>query len=185
MERMRKSPTMIKPGDRFNRLVAKSYHHTGKHSRRYFIFDCDCGNSKIITAEAAISGNTKSCGCLAREVKRAKRLPGNSGVVNHLVLQYKRHANGRGIKWQLLRDEFESLVRGKCIYCGESHGNMKITKNCREGFAYNGIDRLDPSKPYQIKNCASCCGVCNRAKGVMTYEQFTSWIKKCAKNIKA
>ena len=62
---MRKQ-TFIKPGDKFNRLTVLKYSHNDKHNRRHFEFKCDCGNKITISAEAAISGNTKSCGCIRR-----------------------------------------------------------------------------------------------------------------------
>jgi 5-methylcytosine-specific restriction endonuclease McrA len=181
---MRKSPTKIKPGDRFGRLVARSHHHMLK-SKRYLIFDCDCGSSKIIAAHGVVQGQTKSCGCLMRESRSKRRTPGDGVHVNKVLRQYQKSAKMRKIEWQLRRDEFEALIRGKCIYCGDLHGNLTFYKRRQEGFAYNGIDRLDPSKPYHIENCASCCGTCNLAKRSMTHDQFTSWIKKCAKNLKS
>lgn len=164
---MRKQ-TFIKPGDKFNRLLAVEYSHTGKHYRRYFVFKCDCGNTVTLTAETAISGNTKSCGCLAVESQRAQaqknKLPDNMGVINHIVLQYKRHAKARGIEFLLSNDEVSSIVRQPCHYCGIKGGNTKRTKNCREGFKHSGIDRVDSSKNYTVDNVVPCCGMCNKGQ---------------------
>ena len=29
---------------------------------------------------------------------------------------------------------------------------------------------------YTKDNCVSCCGICNKAKGSMTYDQFSEWL---------
>jgi hypothetical protein len=135
-----------------------------------------------VAAEAVISGNTKSCGCLAREVKRARALPNNGGVVNHIILQYKRHARNRKIPFRLSRSAVDAIVRMPCHYCGDKAGNLKKTKNCREGFSHNGIDRIDSKKPYVKDNVVPCCGLCNRAKRDMPREEFIAWAKRVAQH---
>lgn len=177
-----KKQTWIEPGQKYNRLTVVKFSHTGKHHRRYFVFKCDCGKSTTITAEAAISGNTKSCGCLARESKASRKLPNNAGVINQLVLQYKRHAKGRGIHYGLSRKTFESIVRSACRYCGIAAGNTKRTKNERNGFPYNGIDRVNPRIGYRSTNVAPCCGACNSAKGKLSSKEFIELAMRIAKH---
>lgn len=169
----------IQPGDKFGRLTAISLSHIGNHNRSYFNFKCDCGNEKIILGSGVVSGNTKSCGCLSKEVKLSKRLPNDRGVVNHLILQYKRHAKGRGFTFNLSYKTFNELIRQNCHYCGCEPSNVKVTKN-HTGFTYSGIDRMNPKYGYSKQNCVSCCNRCNRAKGTMTKEEFVSWIKAMA-----
>lgn len=61
-------------GQRFGRLVAVEYVGNKK-----WLFQCDCGNTKIICKKSVINGDTKSCGCLARELtaKRSASIYGN------------------------------------------------------------------------------------------------------------
>jgi len=173
-----KKRVFIKPGDKFGRLTALQYLYTGKHYRRYFLFQCDCGKEITLQAGNVISGNTKSCGCLSREVKRAKRLPLNKGVINHLILQYKRHAKRRGISYNLNYDEFAHLISLPCHYCGLSPSNVKYTKNCKEGFVYSGIDRVNPDMGYFTSNTVPACAICNRAKSHMSLIEFRNWVSK-------
>ena len=116
----------INVGYKNNRLLAKSYSHTGKHGRRYFLFLCDCGNEKLITAEAVISGNTKSCGCLAREIKKSKRISPSHSEITAIILGYKRHAIERGFQWDLTRNEVEKIINKNCFYCGMGTRNWYI-----------------------------------------------------------
>jgi hypothetical protein len=171
-----KKQTFIQPGDKFGRLTAIRYSHTGKHHRRYFLFSCDCGKETTITAEAATSGNTKSCGCLARESKKAQLLPDNRGVINQIILGYKRHARDRGFQYLLTFEKTKEVINQNCWYCGIPPSNIKITKNCIEGFSYNGIDRIDSSKDYTVENVVACCRLCNLAKRDMTIQEFYEWV---------
>jgi hypothetical protein len=173
------SPHLVHPGDKFGRLLVLGYDHNDLRSRRHYLVRCDCGTEKTVQGTLLRTGNTKSCGCHAREMKKATRIPNDRGVINHIILQYRRHAKDRDITWTLSFDEVEALVRSPCHYCGQLAGNLKKTKN-HEGFAHNGIDRLDSAKPYVVGNVVACCGQCNRAKGVMSEAEFIGWAKRIA-----
>lgn len=166
----------IKTGDKFNRLTVLKLDHIGNHSRAYYLFKCQCGREKIILGSGVVSGNTKSCGCLSHEVKKAKRLPNNMGVVNHLILLYKRHAKDRGLSFKLSPKKFSEIIRKNCFYCGVPPNNFKTTKNCKEGFYYNGIDRINSNRGYFIDNVVPACGICNRAKNNLSVQEFRAWV---------
>lgn len=88
----------------------------------------------------------------------------------------------RGIDFNLSPEEFLALVSKPCTYCGkmEVHKRYHHTK-VPIRIDYNGIDRVDPTKGYEVTNCVSCCWTCNRAKGVLTAEQFTEWRERLVK----
>lgn len=59
---------IIKKGDRYNRLVAvKEISRKYKHRRR-FLWKCDCGKDFESDLMPVRTNNTKSCGCLHREI---------------------------------------------------------------------------------------------------------------------
>ena len=174
------SPHLVSPGDRFDRLVVIEFSHNDKRHRRHYIVKCDCGNTKTVQGTLLRSGNTRSCGCLAREAKKAKTLPENRGVINQIILQYKRHAKDRSIDFDLSYETVDRLVRGSCHYCGVVGGNLKKTKNLKDGFRHNGIDRVDSSKNYTVDNVVSCCGLCNIAKRDMSSDEFIGLAKRIA-----
>jgi len=167
----------IKAGDKYGKLTAVKLSHIGNHNRSYFLFKCECGKEKVILGAGVKSGNTKSCGCLSYEAKLKQRLPNNRGVINHLILQYKRHAKDRGFLFSLSYKRFAYLISLPCYYCGSEPGNNKITKNC-SGFLYSGIDRVNNKKNYTVKNTVPCCTICNRAKKDMSLTDFKSWVNK-------
>jgi len=52
---------------KFNRLTAIKFDHTGKYGEHFWLFCCECGRKKIIVKRSVISGKTQSCGCLHKE----------------------------------------------------------------------------------------------------------------------
>lgn len=58
-------------GQRFGRLVVLSRGPSDGHGARWHCI-CDCGTAKLAKAQRLTQGNTRSCGCLQRELNRAR-----------------------------------------------------------------------------------------------------------------
>lgn len=58
-------------GRRFGRLIVIGL-HVGRHARRAWDCLCDCGNPVVVRANPLLSGNTRSCGCLSREMSSGR-----------------------------------------------------------------------------------------------------------------
>ena len=168
----------LEVGDVIHELSIIALHHKDSKSRRFLLCKCVCGKTKVIQASLISSGNTKSCGCRIKKAAFLRKLPDNKGVINQIILGYKRHARNRNLPFRLSYKKFSELIREKCAYCGEPPSNIKITKNCKEGFVYSGIDRINPKRGYFSDNVVSCCSLCNRAKNNLSIKQFKSWIRK-------
>lgn len=81
-------------GQRFGRLtvVCRATEGIGKRPEAYWLCKCDCGGEAVATSANLLRGNTKSCGCLARETARKTvedrrkyneyRIDGNTVYVN-------------------------------------------------------------------------------------------------------
>jgi hypothetical protein len=67
----------------------------------------------------------------------------------------KRNRNYEGTT-NLTKEQFEPIIKQNCYYCGIMQ---------EKGF--NGIDRMDSTKGYEIDNCVSCCTDCNMMKGAV------------------
>lgn len=91
--------TKIEVGQKYNRLTVLEKLGYDKHNNRMYRCLCDCGNEIVLRGTAFTSGNTKSCGCLSKEVKKAKRLPNNQGVINHAYCSQCLY--GRNIETQI------------------------------------------------------------------------------------
>lgn len=80
---------------------------------------------------------------------------------------YKKSALSRNHKWNITDEEAIELFKGDCDYCG---------KESVENEDLSGIDRVDNKIGYTIKNCVSCCSVCNFMKRDLSKDEF---INKC------
>ena len=135
-------------GMKFGRLIA--LHETGKTKRGYFyLFQCDCGNTKELPASMVRSGKTSSCGCLRSESISAKNFV--HGLVHSGSYQswqgmksrcsnknqdaYKRYG-GIGLSFNPSWETFENFVKDM----GERPVGMTL-------------DRIDNSKGYSKDNC--------------------------------
>jgi len=65
---MGRNPIELRPGQRFARLVAVRRNGSNHKHESLWLFRCDCGKTKTITASGVRTGNNKSCGCLALEI---------------------------------------------------------------------------------------------------------------------
>jgi hypothetical protein len=162
-------------GEIYGRLTVVEFSHKDTRSRKWWRCKCICGNETILHTGNLHSGNTRSCGCLARDQKKNRRIAENYSEVTAVILGYKRHASKRNLIWSLSRDVVVDLILAPCHYCGTMKSNTKITKNTVNPLQYNGIDRKDNNIGYTLDNTVSCCRVCNRAKSSMKYDDFISW----------
>lgn len=169
-------------GDRCGKLVV--IRQDGIHKKpcgtteRKWLCQCDCGNAITVLGHNLKSGNTKSCGCIPKQ----ERIPNNKSVINHIILQYKRHANDRNLSWNMTFEDVEVIIQKPCFYCGTERSNHKVTKNCKEGYDHNGIDRADNSIGYEPNNVVPCCKICNYAKSDMTQKAFLCWANRVSKH---
>lgn len=154
---------------------------------------CDCGNYKdLSTAEFS---SAKSCGCLRKKNKEKFKtmnvnmipnwiLPPGESSRNALYNRYLNSSKKRKYEFLLTIQEFESLTKKNCHYCKCVPNQIchnKKRKNTE--YVYNGIDRIDNTKGYNLSNCITCCKKCNRAKDIMSKEEFITWIKTIYSNI--
>lgn len=142
-----------------------------------WLFKCECGNEKIIRARSVISGRSRSCGCLIKATR--KHLPEGEASFNVLVYTYKTNAKKRNYEFSLTNEEFRSLTKQNCFYCGIPPGTAMVRKRTFFGnYTYNGIDRVDNTKGYLLDNCVTCCSVCNYSKLDRTHKEFVEWVAK-------
>jgi hypothetical protein len=179
-------------GQRFNRRVVLKFvgiktFGSPRAKQSIWLTRCDCGTEAEVTAGSLRGG--KSCGCLSREISgRSRRLaPGRSGR-NSLLLSYKDSAAKRNFEWKLSDDEFDLITKQNCFYCGVPPSQKSISTKSHSTtlehrtYIYSGIDRVDNSRGYESDNVVSCCKICNRAKDIMTQEDFIAWAKRVVKH---
>lgn len=55
-------------GRKFNRLTVIKFHHRNKRRKQFWLCRCDCGQHTVVDSSHLKTGNTKSCGCLNKEL---------------------------------------------------------------------------------------------------------------------
>lgn len=171
--------------ERFGKLlVLEKTTKRGNKGQVYWKCICDCGKEKITTSGLLKNGQTKSCGCLNRELsrKRFRKEKGLSGF-NSLKRGYQWGAKSRNLSWKLTDEQFREIVIKNCYYCNiEPRQEITYYKNrTKEGrdhglFIYNGLDRINTKNGYFLENVVSCCGNCNKAKMDLNLSEFKELI---------
>lgn len=161
-------------GKRFNHWVvigeSKIVKKQNRQSRTHWLCMCDCGTIKYVYANSLTFNKSLSCGCIAR-----KKQPGETAK-HEIFLNYKCKCVRKNLEFKLSKDEFNVLIDQNCYYCGASPSNK--SGNEKYGYyIYNGIDRIDNNRGYELTNVVSCCKNCNLAKRKLTQEQFFELIK--------
>lgn len=81
----------------------------------------------------------------------------------------KKSAKKRGHKWLLTPNEFYSLAKEDCFYCGISFTENK---------ARLSLDRIDSLGDYTLGNVLPSCTQCNSAKNMLSVEAFAKWVNR-------
>jgi hypothetical protein len=139
--------------------------------KEYFCKCTNCYNFTRSRHDGIRNGNSASCGvCRVPEIakKRGLRRIRLGTAVRQLVLRYQHSARKKGQTWALSVAQARDLYFGNCAYCGQEPKQQRTTIR-GEVVTYNGIDRVDPMKGYEIGNVVSCCWPCNDDKSALPY----------------
>jgi len=159
-------------GQKFGRLTVIKRVGT-RSGDTAWLCGCDCGKEITTLGGNLCSGNTKSCGCLHREIVS---LPLGVAAFHKIVYSMKSNARKRNLKWYLTEEQVACLTKQPCYYCGAEPSQVCGDEKMNGAYIYNGLDRVDNEEGYTIDNVVPCCGACNWAKRSMTSNEFASWI---------
>lgn len=177
-------PSKIIPGNRFGRLTCLKRVADWKRGRPQFLCRCACGNEVIVRSGRLLSKNTRSCGCLKRQISaencRAKAKPPGKAALTALFSRYRREAFSRGLAFKLSPLQFQKLIQQPCAYCG-ARPTTKTHYKTNGFIVYNGVDRKESNKGYSVRNCSTCCILCNRMKGNRNSTEFLAWVHQVVK----
>lgn len=160
-------------GQRIGKLLVIESAGRDKKSNALWKCQCDCGNIKIFQGSKLIMKNnpTQSCGC-------RRLLPLGQGAFNKLFYMYSYDAQRRNLPFELTKEDFATITKRPCFYCGEEPSKIFGMKGNNGTYTYTGIDRIDSSKGYVKDNVIPCCWFCNKMKMNLNYNEFLLRIKK-------
>lgn len=142
-------------GMKFGRLTAIKKVGTkgnGKGSKSIWLCRCDCGNEKEILRNSLVSGTTKSCGCLEKEVKATMHL-------KHGMAKSRLWNIWTGMRDRCSRSNNKDYQRygGRGIrVCPEWDSDFRNFYDWSMGNGYSDeltIDRIDNDGNYEPSNC--------------------------------
>jgi hypothetical protein len=180
-----KTQQVPRVGMRFGRLVVvRVFKKRIKSGQRatFCTCLCDCGKKKtLIHGNLTRKKATKSCGCLVKE--QAGKIPaeGETRFFRRLYRIYSHAAKTREIEWKLTYEEFVALSKEPCAYCGIEAQEKTITIgrfSTRLTYETNGIDRIFSDLGYSPENVNAACETCNRAKSVLTPNEYIEHCRK-------
>ncbi len=135
-------------GRRFGRLIVLEFsHYDALSERSYWSCKCDCGNTTTVLRSSLRTGNTKSCGCLARTTM-FKREHGMSRTPTY------RSWEGMISRCYRKKDKSFDLYGGRGItVCDRwmSFDNFFADMGTRT--KKTTIDRIDVNGNYEPSNC--------------------------------
>lgn len=172
-------------GKKFGKLTVIKYSHTDtrgnqdyKRTDKVWLCKCECGNDKYRTTSSL--NKNASCGCyLKRKIEYG--LSSKKTVYN---IYKKLSAGKRGIEFDIPFDMFIKLTSSNCHYCDSEPQNVCKNPRGNGDYTYNGLDRINNSKSYNVNNVVPCCLMCNGAKSNKSISEFYQWIKQLCKTQK-
>ena len=119
-----------------------------------------------------LKGRGKGCHCSRRSTDTNSEYKWNYS-------NYGRNARLRGLTYLITLQEFMSLVKSNCAYCG-LEPEMRPSHHKRWDFKFpmSGIDRKDPKRGYESDNVVPCCSFCNQAKWDHSEQDFLNWVNR-------
>lgn len=140
---------------KFGRLLVVKRMGSDKFKHSIWLCKCDCGNIKIIASNHLKRGNTKSCGCLAKEIlsKRMSRHNMNGTRINRIWLRMKNRCNNKN------DEHYKNYGERGIKVCNEWNDKENGFMNFYNWAMQNGyksdltIDRIDVNGNYEPNNC--------------------------------
>jgi hypothetical protein len=148
---------------------------------------CECGNKTVVIGSNLRNGHTTSCGCGKADgaIKTAKKMLSLDPRITSARNVFNGYKDGN-----LTFEQFLELSQLDCYYCGNPPNKSNVYNRYKHrantvlvdissgDFYYNGLDRLDNSKPHDVNNIVSCCKYCNSAKMEKSSDEFDAWIEQ-------
>lgn len=178
-------------GSRWGTLTVIGEAPRDKHAHPRVYVKCDCGCEKMAQVNSLRAGSTKTCGLgVHRDGHSGNhhfkgRHDYDGAARSRLFFARKRACTKSGVEFNLTYDQFASITKQDCAYCGSKPSLIarRCGRSTKDGVipvlgmcVYNGVDRKDSSAGYTVENSVPCCYQCNVSKAEMLPHEFMGWV---------
>ena len=167
---------------RFGRLIVMTESKERKASRVSWLCQCDCGQRKIISSKNLCDGDTRSCGCLRRDVSSTKTWAGRGQVSKDYYSQIRRNAIKRDINFDITMEEMWELFKFQSGFCALSGIKIELSRNSKKKKPTASIDRIDSSIGYTKENIQWLHKDVNIMKNVFEQKKFINLCERVTNN---
>lgn len=143
-------------GDRFGRLTvverAENYISPQGQARKRWSCKCDCGNMVTVLSGALVSGDTRSCGCLQKEIAKTtftKHGTWGSRLYKIWASMKSRCYNKKCTSYKWYGEKGVTICDEWLNDCG-AFSNWAMANGYKDDLT---IDRIDPYGNYEPSNC--------------------------------
>ena len=137
---------VVSIGDKYGRLVVKKAMPRRQNWAKYWMCQCDCGNTKTIGQSELRNGDTKSCGCLRSKItsKRCLKIETGNRYGRLLVIGPAFKAKNGRYRWACLCDCGNvTRTTGFCLRGGNARSCGCLAKEkSRQGANKKARDRF-------------------------------------------
>ena len=158
-------------GQRFGKLTAIRFDHKDEQYKPYWLFQCDCGNQKVLPINSVKWSGVRSCGCLAeKHITELNRQDITGERFDRLVAVRPMNArdSGGSIIWECRCDcgntvniSVNTLRNGRVHSCGCKYKEMRpICVKARKDIAdHTSVSSLVSAKKTKVNNTSGYTGV--------------------------
>lgn len=158
-------------GQRFGKLVAIRFDHVDEKYKPHWLFQCDCGNQKVLPVASVKWSNVRSCGCLAKaHIAGLNRLDITGERFDRLVAVRPTEERdvGGSVIWECKCDcgntvmiSVNTLRQGRTHSCGCLYDETRqdCAKARRDFTDHTSISALVSTKKRSKKNSSGHTGV--------------------------
>ena len=155
-------------GQIFGDLTVLDQAESGNMGQARWRCKCFCGVEKVIAGRDLVSGNTKSCGCLAKLAMEHQTTHGLSGTLQYtMFVGAKGRAKKHGLEFNITLDDI--VIPEKCPITGRPL--RKISSNGKFCNDSPSLDRINNAFGYIKGNVAVISYKANSRKSDMTLEE--------------
>jgi hypothetical protein len=174
-------------GKKFGKWTVSRHSHVTKKANgstvHHWLCKCECGSERTVTGDSLNKGNSKSCGCINRQLGRNHpSWQGYEDISASFWKQYQWSAAKRNLSFDITMEYLWRLYLKQNKKCALTGLPLTFPKDARDTTHNASLDRIDPKGGYFEGNVQWVDKRVNFMKITLRNEEFIELCKLVAKN---